>query len=345
MTNHNPGQHQYRCHPEPPQDPTTDPLPQLQQPPAPTDNPPQPQASNSTADTQDPTKNSEEEKDPTLIAYVKSYQEAGKVRLDTVEESKEQAYKMLFDKLLMIVNPHIPKFSHADRKTVLDCIADKSGKYLTEDKFAVYVSREEVRIDKKWYAVSDEEKAVIKDYYDKAKDLCDEQAAFMQSTCTLADKIKNKEIFLEIVKQVQLPAVQIHVCTRAEEEKLEGKMYRELTLLLHLPNYKTIHPNATEQMRTMAAFMYYVLYEQITGLQKAQGGCSMEFKCGAMPFKCLVTGKNQPGGPGRVHEAGKSHRSLEDVAAIEGEPAAKKPKVTPKPRRGHGKGHCRGRNK
>ena len=177
----------------PTQDPTMDPPPQPQQPLAPTDNPPQPQASTSTADTQDPTENPEEEKDPTLIAYVKSYQEAGKVWLDTVEESKEQAYKMLFDKLLVIGDPHIPKFSDADRKTVLDCIADKSGKYLSEDEFAVYVSREEVRIDKKRYAVSDEEKAVIRDYYDKAKDLCDAQAAFMQSTCTLADNIKNKE--------------------------------------------------------------------------------------------------------------------------------------------------------
>ena len=56
---------------------------------------------------------------------------------------------MLFDKLLAIGNPHILKFDDADRKTVLDCITDKSGKYLSEDKFALYVSREEVRIDKK----------------------------------------------------------------------------------------------------------------------------------------------------------------------------------------------------
>ena len=134
------------------------------------------------------------------------------------------------------------------------------------------------------------------------------------------------------MKQVQLPAVQIHIRTRVEEEKLEGKMYRELTLLLHLPNYRTTHPNTTEQTRTMAAFMYYVLYEQITGLQKAQGGCSTEFMCGPTLFKRLVTGKKQPGGPGTASEAGKSSRSLEDMAAIEGEPAAKKLKVTPKPR-------------
>ena len=176
---------------------------------------------------------------------------------------------MLFDKLLVIDDPHIPQFSKADRKTVLDCIADKSGKYLSEDDFAVHISREEVKIAKKQYTVSAEEKVAIKDYYDKAKDLCDTQAAFMQSTCTLADKIKTKEIFLDIVKQVQLLVVQVHVCTREEEEKLEGKTYWDLTLALHLLSYKTIHPNASEQSRTMAAFMNYVLYEQITGLQKA----------------------------------------------------------------------------
>ena len=92
--------------------------------------------------------------------------------------------KILFDKLLAIGDPHIPQFNKADRKTVLDCVANKSGKYHSEDKFAVYVSREEVKIAKEQYAVSAEEKVAIKDYYDMAKDLCDAQAAFMQSTCT-----------------------------------------------------------------------------------------------------------------------------------------------------------------
>ena len=85
----------------------------------------------------------------------------------------------------------------------------------------------------------------------------------MKSTCMLESKI-NKEIFLDIVRQVQLPAVQVHIRTREEEEKLEGKMHQYLTFTLHLLNYKTIHPNTNEQSRTMAAFMYYVLHEQIT---------------------------------------------------------------------------------
>ena len=65
---------------------------------------------------------------------------------------------------------------------------------------------------------------------------------------------------------MQLPAVQVSVHTVAEVEAMQGKTYRELTLEQHLPNYKTIYLNASEQMKTLAAFVYYVLYEQITSL-------------------------------------------------------------------------------
>ena len=89
----------------------------------------------------------------------------------------------------------------------------------------------------------------------------------------------------------------------------------------------------------MATFIYYVLHDQITGILKSQTGCSEEFRCRTTPFKCLIKGKKQPGRPGRTHEAGKSGRSLEDVAGMEGTTPAKKAKVTPK--RGQG---CRCRH-
>ena len=73
----------------------------------------------------------------------------------------------------------------------------------------------------------------------------------------------------------------------------------------------------------MAAFIYFVLHEQITGKQKSQTGCSAEFKCQMTPFKHLVTGKKQPGGPGRLGETGKSGRKLEDIAAMEGSTSTK----------------------
>ena len=75
----------------------------------------------------------------------------------------------------------------------------------------------------------------------------------------------------------------------------------------------------------MAAYMYCVLYEQITGIRASQTGCAADFRCQTTPFKRLMTGKRQPGGPGRSSKArGGSSRSLEDVAEMEGATPAKK---------------------
>ena len=74
-------------------------------------------------------------------------------------------------------------------------------------------------------------------------------------------------MFLDIIKQVQLPAVQVSVRTIEEEEQLKNMTYREVTLNTHLPNFKRLNPNANEQTRTLAAYIYFVLYEQNTGLQ------------------------------------------------------------------------------
>ena len=128
---------------------------------------------------------------------------------------------------------------------------------------------------------------------------------------------------------------------KAEEETLKGKTYQELTLSRHLPNYKTIHPSANKESRTMATFIYFVLHEQITGKQKSQTGCSLEFRCQMTPFKHFVTGKKQPGGPGRSDKTGKSGRKLEVVAKLEGTPAANKPK----PKQGGRRGRRGGRSK
>ena len=145
------------------------------------------------------------------------------------------------------------------------------------------------------------------------------------------EKIEDKSVFLSIIQQVQLPAVQIQVRMVEEVEQLEGKTYRELTLSHHLPNFKAIYPNTTEQTRMMAAYMYFVLYEQITSLKASQTGCSRDFRCQGTPFKRLVTGKKQTGGPGRSSKAkGGSSRTLEEVAKMEGATPAKQRKRTPR---------------
>ena len=161
-------------------------------------------------------------------------------------------------------------------------------------------------------------------------------------TQVLEKKITDKDVFLDIIKQVQLPSVKVEIRTVEEIEKMEGKTYRQLTLMCHLPNFKRINPNTKEQTRMMAAYMYCILYEQITGVRASQTGCATDFKAPMTPFKRLITGKRQPGGPGRSSEARGSSRSLEDVAEMEGAIPAKRTrkatksattaKVTPKGR-------------
>ena len=168
-------------------------------------------------------------------------------------------------------------------------------------------------------------KVALTDYYDAVHTLCEAQQNFAKSTQVLEKKIEDKSIFLDIIKQVQLPSVKVEIRTVEEMERMEGKMYRELMLMCHLPNFKRINPNAKEQTRTMAAYIYCVLYEQITGIRASQTGCATNFRCPTMPFKRLITGKRQPGGPGRSSEVrGGSSRSLEEVTEMEGATPAKK---------------------
>ena len=147
---------------------------------------------------------------------------------------------------------------------------------------------------------------------------------------------------------MQLPAVQVLIRTVEELEKLEGKTYRELTLLCHLPNFRRIFHNESEQTRTMAAYRYFDLYEQITGLRPSQTGCAANFGCGATAFKRLITGKKQPGRPGRSSKAkGGSSRKIGEVAEMEGTTPTKQRKTTPtdKPTRGRGGRGRKGRGK
>ena len=61
------------------------------------------------------------------------------------------------------------------------------------------------------------------DYYDAVHTLCKAQQNFAKSTQVLEKKIEDKSIFLDIIKQVQLPSVQVQVRTVEEMEKMEGK--------------------------------------------------------------------------------------------------------------------------
>ena len=128
-----------------------------------------------------------------------------------------------------------------------------------------------------------------------------------------------------------MPSVKVEIRTVEEMEKMEGKTYRQLTLMCHLPNFKRINPNAKEQTRMMATYLYCILYKQITGVRASQTGCATDFKAPMTPFKRLITGKGQPGRPGRLSVArGGSSRCLEDVAKMEGATPAKRTRMATK---------------
>ena len=151
----------------------------------------------------------------------------------------------------------------------------------------------------------------------------------MKKTQEMQVAVNDENIFLDIIRQVQLPAVQVMVKMRREEEALQGKTYQELSLIQHLPNYQKLPPSVTDATRTMATFMYYCtfMYKQLTGKAKSQQGCSEKFGCKMTPFKHLVTEKKQPGGPGRKGTPGKSSQTAEEVKQLEsGAPPDKKPR-------------------
>ena len=65
---------------------------------------------------------------------------------------------MLFDTLLQLGDQHIDKFSNADKQTVLKCIKDRTGRFLSEDDFAVYVEKEEADTKKQQFKLKGDAK-------------------------------------------------------------------------------------------------------------------------------------------------------------------------------------------
>ena len=282
----------------------------------PTDKPQDPQAGTSTDD-------------PGLKEYVDSYMQAAQDWFDSIQNDQVEAYKEIYNTLLQIGKPHIKGLEKADGNAVLASIADKSGQFISEvDKYTVYVSKEEETIAKNPVVVSPEARKSISEYYKAAQDLCQSQVIFMQKTREMEAAVNDENIFLDIIRQVQLPAVKVMVRTRSEEEAIQGKTYQELSLTQHLPNHKKLQPSTTDATRTMATFMYYALHKQLTGKAKSQKVCSDDFGCKMTLFKHLVTGKKQPGGPGRTKgEKGKSSRTMEEVKQLESsEQPNKKPR-------------------
>ena len=112
-------------------------------------------------------------------------------------EKKEQAYITLFDTLLTLGDPDIDNFPNADRQRVLNCIKDMTGRFLSEDDFAMYVEQEDEDTDKPQFKLTGNAKVALKDYYDAVHTLCEVQTNFASSTKVLEEKIQDKAVFLD----------------------------------------------------------------------------------------------------------------------------------------------------
>ena len=109
--------------------------------------PAEPKPGTSKAPTEDPTqpaaRNPDKDEPPAPTKYARAYKAAGKDWLDSVVKDGEEAYIRLFDKLLELGCPYIDNFDQADRQQVFKCIRDKTGRFLDDDDFVMYVETEE----------------------------------------------------------------------------------------------------------------------------------------------------------------------------------------------------------
>ena len=121
-------------------------------------------------------------------------------------------YIRLFDKLLKLGDPDIDNFNQADREQVFKCIRDKTGRFLDDDNFVTYVETEDEK-QKPRYVFTNDAKAALTDYYDVVHTLCKAQQNFAKSTQVLEKKITGKSVFLDIIKQAQLPSVKVEIRT------------------------------------------------------------------------------------------------------------------------------------
>ena len=158
--------------------------------------------------TQTATKNTDEDEPPALTKYVMEYKAAGKAWLESVVKDQEETYIKLFDKLMELGNPYIDNFDQTDREQVFKCIRDKTGRFLNDDDFVTYVETEEEKEMPK-YVFTRDAKLALTDYYEAVHTLCEAQQNFAKSTQVLEEKIEDKSIFLDIIKQVQLPSVKV----------------------------------------------------------------------------------------------------------------------------------------
>ena len=247
-----------------------------------------------------------------VVAYTNKCQAFAKLWFEEVVQKKEVAYRELIASLLSLVEEQgkdkdlqlgLSDFGEKEVVSVLDSIADTSGKYMGDiDRYQVEVSKEEEGITRKRFTETKKASAAQKaldDYYDAARTLCDSQAAYMVALEKLNKQLNDPDKLLAIINHVQLPAVQVTVTTREQEKRQAGVSGEQMVVLEHLPDAEGWKMGRPDKERMVAAWVYFILHKQVTGSTAVQDKCAVNFGCSVTQFKRMVTGKWQESGKGK----------------------------------------------
>ena len=225
-------------------------------------------------------------------------QELAKVWFEQVVKKKEEAYRDLIASLVSLVEEQskakdlqvgLTGFGEQEILGVLESIADTSGKYMAQiSHFQIEVTKEGEEIKRKRFSESKKasaEQKALDNYYDAAKDLCHSQGAYMVALEKLSKTLVNPDRLLAIIDHVQLPAVQVTVTTREQEKKQAGVSGEEMVIMEHLPEADPWKLGRKPNVKMMAAWLYFILYKQVTGSTAGQDKCADKFSCSVTQFK------------------------------------------------------------
>ena len=266
---------------------------------------PAPQPGTSTA----PTAPASVSADAEIRLYMEKSQGFTKTWFENVIEKKEQAYRDLIASLVSQVEEQskirdlkvdLAGFSGQPVENVLDSISDTSGRYVDQvSRSSVEITKEEEEIAKRRFPQTkpdSPEQTALDEYYEAATDLCRSQKRYMVKLENLSLALGSSDKLLQIINHVQLPAVQVTVTTKEQEKKQAGLSGQEMVINAHLPESEGWKTGRATNERLMAAWLYFILYRQVTGTSAGQDRCADRFSCSHTQFKRLLTGKWQEGG-------------------------------------------------
>ena len=140
-----------------------------------------------------------------------------------VRTNQAGAYRELMEQLLELAHEIFPLLAQADTGAVLGSVEISSGRFLVgEHGFALQITKEDsITHHKKWVSVerTEEVRVALGNYYQAVCALGDTQGKFMDTLEELGRLVTDHDTFVNIIKHVQNPCVQV----AAEAERSEAR--------------------------------------------------------------------------------------------------------------------------